>query len=560
MSKRVAIIGAGPSGLCAIKQCLEEGLVPVCFEASPGIGGLWQSSTEDSNSSVYQSTVVNTSKQMMSYSDFPIPDDWPNFLPHTMVHDYLEMYAHNFKLGPYIKFNRRVQSVKPVIKDGVETGSWEIIYKKRERRGRPGRPTSPDSRPMSPEARMVSPTRNGESSNSIDTLGIQFPLRKSEDSGYSDDSIELKKKSNLKKDVFDFVLICTGHHWSPKMPEFEGMKDFKGPMIHSSAYKVPYPFKDERVLIVGVGNSGIDISSELASHASSVLLSSRSGTWIAPRVTLFGLPTDQLSTRAANSLPRPLLNFALESLMTLHHGDLEKYKLKPKHGFLEQTPVVGSQVLEHIETGKIAVRPNVKKFTANTVEFADGTKDEIDAVILCTGYLIENPFLDPSIMGQQDSSSNIVKLYKHIFPTNAKNLAFIGMVQPIGSILPVAEMQARWATRVFSGKCQLPPLKQMRDETDMDWIEHLKTFVPRERMTIAVNTVPYMDMIAQKIGVLPDLWKLWKTNWSLAANVTFGPTISSHYRLTGPGSCPEVAEKIISNACVGLDLRKHIKK
>lgn len=88
---RVLIIGAGffyvtvgPSGLVAIKQCLEEGLVPVCFESSSSIGGLWRYSAKESHSSCYHSTVVNTSKEMMQFSDFPIPADWPKFLPHTM--------------------------------------------------------------------------------------------------------------------------------------------------------------------------------------------------------------------------------------------------------------------------------------------------------------------------------------------------------------------------------------------------------------------------------------------------------------------------------------------
>ena len=188
--------------------------------------------------------------------------------------------------------------------------------------------------------------------------------------------------------------------------------------------------------MVGVGNSGMDISSELATHAATVILSSRSGNWIAPRTTLFGLPTDQLSTRVSNSIPTSLLNFALESLVTLHHGDLAKLNLKPKHHFLEATPVIGGQIFPHIDTGKIRVKPNVKQFSAGSVEFEDGSIEEIDSVVFCTGYIVENPFLDNEIIGKENPDSNRTKLYKHIFPTNCSNLAFIGMVQPNGSILP----------------------------------------------------------------------------------------------------------------------------
>ncbi|KAI8901608.1 flavin monooxygenase-like protein [Globomyces pollinis-pini] len=550
-TKRVAIIGAGPSGLTAIKHCLEEGLLPVCFEAGSNIGGLWRYCTKgerESHSSVYKSTVVNTSKQMMAFSDSPIPSEWPNFLPHELVADYLELYCDKFKLGKHIKFNRQVQSIKPEVENGIETGRWEVIYRK---------PINTDSYPSSPIlSATCSPIPPKKSLSSQPSFELNFPKHRSSEDSFNSDKERSKKKSSLKKDVFDFIMVCTGHHWKPRLPEFPGMNDFKGTVIHSHKYKVPYPFKDDKVLIVGVGNSGMEISSELAAHASSVYLSSRSGTWIAPRVTLFGLPTDQLSTRAANSLPRPLLNFALETLMQLHNGNLEKYNLKPGHSFLESPPVVGTQVLNHIESGKIIVKPNVAKINANSVEFTDGTVQEVDTIIYCTGYVIENPFIDSEIIGKEEPDSNRVKLYKHIFPTSTKNMAFIGLVQPTtGSILPVAELQARWATRVFTDKCKLPSLKDMRDQTSIDYREHLTKFVPRERTTIAVETVVYMDMIADQIGVKPDLWRLWKSNWTLAAQVTFGPTVSSHYRLYGPNKW-DGAQQVISEACVGLDWKK----
>jgi dimethylaniline monooxygenase (N-oxide forming) len=306
-----------------------------------------------------------------------------------------------------------------------------------------------------------------------------------------------------------------------------------------------------------VGNSGMDISSEMASHASTVIISSRSGNWIAPRTTMFGLPTDQLATRAAYSLPKSLLNFALESLVTIHHGDLGKLNLKPKHQFLEATPVIGGQIFSHIDSGKIRVKNNVKRFHQHSVEFEDGSEEEIDSVILCTGYIVENPFLDREIVGKEEPDSNRTRLYKHIFPTNCKNLAFIGLVQPNGSILPVSEIQARWASKVFSGQSELPDLKQMRDTADIDWANHLKKFVPRERTTIMVDAIEYMDMVAEQVGCKPDLWRLWRSDIKLAAMCTFGPCIAAQYRLFGKGK-NELARSIIENSCSHLDLRKYV--
>jgi dimethylaniline monooxygenase (N-oxide forming) len=310
------------------------------------------------------------------------------------------------------------------------------------------------------------------------------------------------------------------------------------------------------VLVVGVGNSGLDISSDLAPHSAIVYLSSRSGTWVAPRTTLFGLPTDHLSTRAAHSIPRFALNYALESLITLHHGDMEKYGLKPKHKFLEATPVVGTNILQLIDSGKVIVKPNVSRFTERGVEFEDGSWQEIDSVVFCTGFKVENPFMDDEIMGKEDEKSDRVRLYKHIFPTTHDHIAFIGLVQPDGSLLPVAELQSRWASLVFSGKYTLPSQKERRDISDMDWLAHRQKYAEKDRFSIAVDQVEYMDSISELMKVKPDLWKLWSSRktWGLALRVTFGPVISAQYRLEGEGAKRELAEAAIARACEGLDL------
>ena len=94
--KRVAIIGAGASGLPAIKSVLEEDMIPVCFERTDDIGGLWNYTPEvrgDGQASVMKSTVINTSKETMCYSDFPIPEDFPNFMHNTKVMEYFRLYA-----------------------------------------------------------------------------------------------------------------------------------------------------------------------------------------------------------------------------------------------------------------------------------------------------------------------------------------------------------------------------------------------------------------------------------------------------------------------------------
>ncbi|XP_068950619.1 flavin-containing monooxygenase 1-like, partial [Petaurus breviceps papuanus] len=127
MVKRVAIIGAGVSGLTSIKCCLEEGLEPTCFERSGDIGGLWQFTeyVEEGRASIYKSVVINSSKEMSCYSDFPFPEDFPNFMPHSQFLEYLRMYANKFNLLKCIQLKTIVCKVKKC-PDFSTSGQWEV--------------------------------------------------------------------------------------------------------------------------------------------------------------------------------------------------------------------------------------------------------------------------------------------------------------------------------------------------------------------------------------------------------------------------------------------------
>ncbi|KAJ3082783.1 Cyclopentanone 1,2-monooxygenase (CPMO) [Quaeritorhiza haematococci] len=264
-----------------------------------------------------------------------------------------------------------------------------------------------------------------------------------------------------------------------------------------------------------------------------------------------------LSDSSMHAIPKSILNFALETITRFSTGDLQKYGLKPEHRPLEAHPTVHGEVLGRITTGKVLVRSNISKFTSSSVIFEDQSEEEIDAVFYCTGYKIEHPFLDSQdILGQQDPKSNKIHLYKNIFPLHYKNIAFIGLVQPGGSILPVAEMQSRYVSRVFAGRCDpLPAERVMRAEVLKHMEEREKSYVPKERHTIEVDYISYMDELAELVGCKVDLWNLWRTNWTLAAMITFGPAIPAQYRLQGPGSW-KGAEPTIREACKGYDFTK----
>ena len=112
---RVLIVGAGVSGLPAIKCCLDDGLEPVCLERSADIGGLWNYenslASKDEIATVMRSTIINSSKEMICYSDFPIPAEYPNFMSNRFALQYLRSYATNFGLMNHIRLNTEASTL-----------------------------------------------------------------------------------------------------------------------------------------------------------------------------------------------------------------------------------------------------------------------------------------------------------------------------------------------------------------------------------------------------------------------------------------------------------------
>lgn len=187
---KVAIVGAGASGLASIKTCLDEGLEPVCFEQEDTIGGLWNYTEDERHSAVYRSAVINTSKEMSCFSDFPVPKEFPPFMPHTGVMQYFHLYAEHFDLYKYIKLNTKVEHIARA-SDYNATGKWQVCVKTRA------------------------------------------------------------NQSKATTETFDAVMICSGHLWNPNMPNFHGLDEFSGRIMHSHAYKSHHSFEGRVVLVVG---------------------------------------------------------------------------------------------------------------------------------------------------------------------------------------------------------------------------------------------------------------------------------------------------------------------
>jgi cation diffusion facilitator CzcD-associated flavoprotein CzcO len=416
--RRVCVIGAGVSGLTATKALGDHGLEHVCFEASDDVGGNWYFRNPNGRSSAYRSLHIDTSKNAISFFDFPMDERYPDFPHHTEIHQFLREYADRFGLQERIRFNTPVQRAEH--KPG---GGWLITT-----------------------------------------------------AGGSED--------------FDALLVCNGHHWDPSTPEFPG--HFDGPSIHSHHYIDPADPLDlygKRVLVIGIGNSAVDIVSELARKgvAERVVLSTRSGAWVLPKY-VFGRPVDQV-VHTIPWLPLTLQRRAGQVLQRVVSGRMQDFGLpEPNHRFLEAHPTVSSELLLRLGSGDAVAKPNVSELQRDRVRFEDGTVEPVDAIIYATGYKISFPFFDETFIS---APGNVIRLYKRMWKPGVDDLAFIGLGQAIPTIFPFAEVQAKLAGRWLVGEWALPSSPEMEAEIEHDEKLHVRHYSSRQRHTMQLDYYVY---------------------------------------------------------------------
>jgi NADPH-dependent 2,4-dienoyl-CoA reductase/sulfur reductase-like enzyme len=290
---------------------------------------------------------------------------------------------------------------------------------------------------------------------------------------------------------FDHLLVANGHHWDPRWPGYPGR--FTGRFLHSHDYKSAAPFRDLRVLVVGAGNSGCDIAVETARVSRFTAVSMRRGYHFVPKF-LFGIPSDVLHQRIA-FVPRALRARMLELLLRLVNGSWERYGLlPPDHAFLSSHPIVNSELLYFIRHGRIHPRPDVARFEGGDVRFVDGRVEAYDAVIAATGFKISFPFLDRALV---DFSEGEVPLFLRTFHPRFRDLFFIGLLQPIGCIWPLAELQGRLVAAFIVGNYQLPADIEARIAADLRAIA--RTYMATPRHSVEVDFEPYHRALLREV-------------------------------------------------------------
>lgn len=231
--------------------------------------------------------------------------------------------------------------------------------------------------------------------------------------------------------AYEGVVIANGHLSEPEIPAIPG--SFDGILMHSKDYRTPDIFDGKTVLVAGMGNTGCDIVVDAIHRARAVLWSVRGGNHFVPKF-IAGKPADEANHRPKRFiLPRALRAMLHEPLLRLLVGPPERFGLpRPRHRLYDRTPIVNSLVLQHLGQGDVSLRKPIRRFDGNRVVFEDGRSDEVDLVLLATGYRIVFPFLaDPAALNLQPRTG-APHLYLNIFPPADNGLFVAGLLEGAG--------------------------------------------------------------------------------------------------------------------------------
>ncbi|XVF10797.1 hypothetical protein REPUB_Repub07fG0214300 [Reevesia pubescens] len=413
-SRHVAVVGAGAAGLVAAKELRQEGHSVVVFERGNEVGGTWIYTPRvepdllgiDPNrpivhTSLYNSLRTNLPREVMGYMDFPFVTrtghnrDPRRFPGHREVLMYLKDFTKEFGIDEMVRFGTEIVKIRV-----LENGKWKIRSKK-----------------------------TNFSNNDNDDF---------------DNKIEVE----FDDEIYDAIVVCSGHHTEPRIAEIPGINLWPGKQMHSHNYRVPEPFRDQVVILIGSSFSAVDICRDISGVAKEVHVASRS-------------VAEETYTKQPG-----YDNLWLHSMIDSAHDD-------------------------------------------GTIVFRNGKVVLADIIMHCTGYKYHFPFLDTNGIVTVDDS-RLRPLYKHVFPPAlAPYLSFIGIPWNVFPF-PMFEFQSKWIAGVLSGRITLPSQKEMMEDIKAFYSTLEASGIPKRYTHSLVDSqFEYYDWLAAQCGCQGiERWRL----------------------------------------------------
>lgn len=373
---RIAIIGAGISGLLSLKYAKESGHECHVFEQTNGLGGTWVYTEEygtDENGMpitqrMYKDLVSIVPKELMILPDYQYPSNIEkSYITQSEILEYIRGFASKFDLERHIHYYTYVTKVEP------SDEQWTVTV------------------------------------------------------------MDVKTKEELLA-CYDAVFVCSGAYLHPRIPEIEGQNLFRGLQIHSRDYRNPNLYNSKRVLIVGGSFSAVDIADKITPVAKKVYIS--------------------------------------------HWGSLLQ------------------------KVTNVTLKPSVSQLYNDGAVFIDGSKEDFDIILYCTGYERTFPFLTKEC-GITVEDNWVQYLYKHTVSIEKPTLYFIGVPHYIGTFIN-SDLQARFSVAALDGKFSLPSKEEMRKEI-YDYVNELRNRnVPQRHFhNIGCGVRKYMGDLCRTAGIRP---------------------------------------------------------
>ena len=387
VGRPVCIVGAGPAGLSAAVALRRRGIPFRILDAGDRPGGIWDIDRPDTP--MYESAHFISSRTLSGFPDFPMPEGWPDYPDHARILEYIEAYARHHDLVGATTFGATVVEARPA-------------------EARPGEPTE------------------SAASDSASPGGWEV--------------VWTERDGTRRSERFGGLVVATGVTWHPRMPQLPGR--FDGEVRHSKTYRSEDEFRGRRVLVVGGGNSGVDIACDAARSAEHAFLSLRRGYHFVPKY-VFGTPSDVFAHRGPTLPPwleRRVFGFLIDRVLV---GDLTRFGLpKPDHPILSSHPIMNTEVLHHLGHGDLTAKPDVSGFEGSEVRFEDGSRETVDLVLMATGYRRAYPFLDTAGLDAPGDDLRPDDLHLMLLHRRRPTLSFMGIFETDGAAYELFARQA----------------------------------------------------------------------------------------------------------------------